>query len=218
MARLFYRVRRVDALHPRLDVQKRRSVQAIDGVNGEDAFILIDVQELNSGHGNGVRPRRRAQREGAGGIFMRASGQVATGTFVADASGRQTFTNFQQQADPNATPPLRETRNACSAIQIRDLTPKTLAPRATYYGEGTPGTNTQPKLGGTRCSPGIALSGHPKIGASLQLTAARIRYAHASARAAAGRGPSSRVVGRVIENASASRNGRSRRVVPCLAH
>ena len=96
---------------------------------------------------------------------------VATGTFLADASGIQTFTNYQQPADPNTMPPLKETFNACSAIQVRDLTATVLDSRATYYGEGTPGTRRQPFLGGTNCSPAINVSGHPANGSNLFLTA-----------------------------------------------
>lgn len=132
-------------------------------------------------YGNKGRPTRITEwdngvgdREGKGGIFLQPSGalfgQVATGFFVADASGTQTFTNYQQPANSNTTPPLKETFNACSAIQVR-TSPISGAAWTTYYGEGTPGSNTQPSLGGTRCSPAINLSGHPKMGASVNLTA-----------------------------------------------
>lgn len=107
-------------------------------------------------------------RSGQGGILLRPNGphggQVATGRFVALASGTQIFTNYQ---DPTANPP---TFASCDAIQIRDITAKPLTARATYYGEGTPGTNTQPLLGGSKCSPAISLAGHPKINTPLKLT------------------------------------------------
>ena len=109
-------------------------------------------------------------RAGKGGIRMTSSGphggQVATGTFVATASGKQTFTNYQQPAQGT----IKAAWNHCSAVQIRDITPKPFRARATYYGEGTPGTNTQPLLGGSKCSPGIGLSGHPIIRSTVNLT------------------------------------------------
>jgi hypothetical protein len=118
--------------------------------------------EWGNGQGGGV---------GSGGIYMTQSGphfgQVATGTFIAGGSGMQTFTNMQHPASGT----ILETHNACQAFQLRELTPSVLAPRATYYGEGTPGTNTQANLGGTGCSPGIAFTGHPSFGVPLMLTA-----------------------------------------------
>ncbi|MBK8974649.1 MAG: hypothetical protein IPM29_01860 [Planctomycetes bacterium] len=133
--------------------------------------------EIQIFYGNATRPTRITEWDdglgappGAGGIYLAASGphfgQVATGVFTADASGTQTFSNYQHPVIGSAP----ETNNACSAIQVRELTPGALVPRATYYGEGTPGTNTQPNLGGTSCSPGIAFVGHPRIGAAVLLT------------------------------------------------
>lgn len=158
--------------------------------NGGTKVVTCTVEGLTPGntyeiqifYGNKGRPTRITEwdngiggREGQGGIFLRPVGpnfgQVATGTFVATASGKQTFSNYQQPANTTTTPPLKETFNACSAFQVRDLTPKALAPRATYYGEGTPGTNTQPLLGGSKCSPAINLTGHPVMNSTVMLTA-----------------------------------------------
>ncbi|MCA8973886.1 MAG: hypothetical protein KDC98_04155 [Planctomycetes bacterium] len=119
------------------------------------------ITEWDDGVGNGP---------GSGGIYLAASGphsgQVATGTFVAAASGIQTFGNSQHPASGS----IPETNNACSAMQIRDLTPTGSDPLVHYFGEGTPGTDTQPNLGGTRCSPGIGMIGAPRVGASVLLT------------------------------------------------
>ena len=41
---------------------------------------------------------------------------------------------------------------------------------ANYFGEGTPGTNRQPMLAGTRCSPAFNLSGHPRMGSTVTLS------------------------------------------------
>ena len=134
--------------------------------------------EIQIFYGNKSRPTRITEwdngvggREGKGGIFLRPLGplfgQVATGTFTATKSGKQTFTNYQQTASGN----LKTTHNACNAIQIRDITPRPLRARATYYGEGTPGTDRQINLGGTKCSPAIALTGHPVLNKRIALTA-----------------------------------------------
>jgi hypothetical protein len=114
-------------------------------------------------------------REGKGGMFLTANntakGQYAIGNFTAAANGIQTFTNYQQHLNTSTTPPLKETHGSCNMIQIRDVTAKPGAARATYYGMGTPGTNKQPFLGGSKCSPAIRLSGHPKMGTSIILSA-----------------------------------------------
>lgn len=133
-------------------------------------------------------------RQGKGGIFLTSStaakGQVATGSFIAAANGIQTFTNYQQHAGGN----LRETWGMCNMIQIRDTTPKAGAARATYYGEGTPGTNRQPQLGGTKCSPAINLAGHPKVGNKVNLTAENSQDVASSAAVVLGFLPANRVV------------------------
>ena len=132
-------------------------------------------------------------REGKGGVFLTsnntAKGQYVIGTFKAAANGIQTFTNYQQKADITKTPPLKETWGICNMIQIRDSTPKAGAARATYYGEGTPGTNTQPNLGGTKCSPAISLDGHPKMGTKVDLTAENSQDKSSSAMVVLGLAP-----------------------------
>lgn len=140
------------------------------------------ITEWDDGTGNGP---------GAGGIYLTPQGQhlgqVATGTFVADASGAQTFRNSQHPANGS----IPETWNACSAIQVRDLTPAPNDPLTWHYGEGTPGTNTQPNLGGTACSPGIALVGHPRVGSTVTLTAENSRDVASAAVLVVGTQPNS---------------------------
>lgn len=107
-----------------------------------------------------------------GGIFLvytgPTGGQVATGTFVADASGAQSFTTYNVPA--SGTNP--EVHASLNGIQLRDLTPQAGDARATHYGLGTPGTQRQPYYGGTNHSPGIQLEGgHPVMGTNVVLTA-----------------------------------------------
>lgn len=130
--------------------------------------------------GNSARPYRVSEWDNGqglrgatnGGIFILATGptrgQVATGTFVAGASGTQTFTTYSYPAQ-GARP---EAVASISAVQLRDLKASATDGRAIQYGVGTPGTDRRKILGGTRCSPGINLEGgHPLMGATLTLTA-----------------------------------------------
>lgn len=136
-------------------------------------------------------------REGAGGIFMTTNnairGQVATGFFTASASGTQTFTSYQQPADTTKTPPLKDTWGLLNMFQIRDVSTTPRAAGATYFGEGTPGTQTGGGRGpglahmyGTNCSPAISLTGHPVLNSTVNLTAENSLHQPSSAIVALG--------------------------------
>lgn len=147
---------------------------------------LIQIWAANASNGRTTEwDDGQGGREGNGGVFLTtttaAKGQYAIGTFTADASGLQNFTNFQQNVDPTQTPPLRDTWGSCAMIQIRDVSNVGGDPRATYYGLGTKGTNTQPLLGGSNCSPYLALSGHPKVGSQVTLSVDNSQDAAAAA-------------------------------------
>lgn len=127
-------------------------------------------------------------REGKGGIFMTTGnaikGQVATGVFVAAAGGTQTFTCWDQDANPNTTPPLKATWGLLNMLQVRDVSGTPRAASATHYGLGTKGTprgGRYGQYGGTSCAPAISLTGHPALGSKVALTAENSSGAPSSA-------------------------------------
>jgi hypothetical protein len=127
-------------------------------------------------------------REGKGGIFMTTGnamkGQVATGVFVAAAGGTQTFTCWDQDADPNTTPPLKATWGLLNMLQVRDVSSTPRAASATHYGLGTKGTprgGRNGQYGGTSCAPAISLTGHPVLGSKVSFTAENSSGAPSSA-------------------------------------
>lgn len=127
-------------------------------------------------------------REGNGGIFMTTGnaikGQVATGIFLAGAGGTQTFTCWDQDADPSTTPPLKATWGLLNMLQVRDVSKTPRVASATQYGLGTKGTARGGRgghYGGTSCAPAISLTDHPVLGSKVSLTAENSSGAPSSA-------------------------------------